>query len=209
MPTRTILIDDHRLFNDGLHRILGDSADFTVVEQVYDSRQAYDVCCRHAPDLVLVDFNMPHLDGLAVVDQLRHLPKPTKIVIISMYAETREIARFSALGVHGYIAKTVAADYLLTLLGRVMQGETIVETGVRKTQPAAPSDHFRLKHQLTKREIQILRGVKQGLTTEQIAAQLSLSFFTVQTHRKNINQKLAFKTKKEWYDFLETLDPHS
>lgn len=200
---RTILIDDHRLFNDGLSLVLRESPDFTVVEQVYDSRMAQEVCSRHKPDLVLVDFNMPHLDGLAVVKQIKELQNPVKIVVISMYAEKREIARFDELLVDGYIAKTVAADRLLTLLRQVMQGAKVVETD--KPTLLLSDDAFRVKYGLTKREVEILKRVKQDMTTEQIAAELSLSYFTVQTHRKNISQKLPFTSKKEFYDFLESL----
>jgi len=105
-PYRTILIDDHQLFNDGLCLILNNTPNFVVVEQVFDSRQAYDACQQHQPDLVLIDYNMPHLNGLAVMEQLRQLPTPCRLVIISMYAEKAEIARFEAIGMHGYFAKT-------------------------------------------------------------------------------------------------------
>lgn len=206
MPTRTVLIDDHRLFNDGLSLVLRESADFTVVEQVYDSRLALDACTHLAPDLVLVDVNMPYLDGLAVVEQLQHLPTPGKIVIISMYAEQREIARFNALNINGYIAKTVAADRLLTLLRLVMQGQLVIETDVVPSPAPPATDATRSTYGLTKREVEILKQVRQGLTSEQIADILSLSYFTVQTHRKNISQKLPFTNKKGFYDFLETLE---
>ena len=206
MPIRTILIDDHRLFNDGLSLVLRESPDFVVVEQVYDSREAFATCFKHAPDLILVDFNMPYLDGLAVVKQLQQLSVPCKVVVISMYAEKREIARFDALNIAGYIAKTVAADRLLTLLKQVMQGQRVIETDTPESPTPLPGDGFRLKYGLTKREVDILKRVKQGLTTEQIADELCLSFFTVQTHRKNITQKLPFNTRKDFYDFLETLD---
>lgn len=203
--TRTILIDDHRLFNDGLSLVLRDSADFTVVEQVFDSRQAFTVCFQQAPDLVLVDVNMPHHDGLAVVEQLRQLPKPCKVVIISMYAEKREIARFNALNVDGYIAKTVAADHLLTLLRQVMRGQKITVSDALQSPAALPGDSAQAKYGLTKREVEILKRVRQGLTTEEIANALSLSYYTVQTHRKNISQKLPFSNKRDFYDFLDTL----
>ena len=206
MLTRTILIDDHRLFNDGLSLVLRESPDFVVVEQVYDSREAFAACQRHAPDLVLVDFNMPHHDGLAVVEQLQQLPNPVKVVVISMYAEKREIARFNALNIAGYIAKTVAAERLLTLLRQVMAGQRVIETDTPESPTPLPDDAFRLKYGLTKREVDILKRVKQNLTTEQIADELCLSYFTVQTHRKNITQKLPFDTKKDFYDFLDTLD---
>lgn len=202
---RTVLIDDHQLFNDGLRLILSNSPQFEVVGQVFDSRLAYDTCAELRPDLVLVDYNMPHHNGEAIVAQLRQLPKTCRIVIISMYAEKKEIARFKALNVDGFMAKTVPAELLVTLLNRVMQGEQIFETDVPQEEPLALPDHFRLKQLLTKREIQILKGVKQGLTTEQIAAQLELSYFTVQTHRKNISRKLPALTQKELYEFLESL----
>jgi DNA-binding NarL/FixJ family response regulator len=203
IPTRTILIDDHRLFNDGLSLVLRESPDFVVVDQIYDSRLALAACSQQAPDLILVDFNMPHMDGLTVVKQVKQLPNPVKIVVISMYAEKREIARFDELQVDGYIAKTVAADRLLTLLRQVMAGERVVETD----NPTLPTidDAVQVSYGLTKREIEILKRVKQDKTTEQIADELCLSYFTVQTHRKNISQKLPFTTKKEFYDFLESL----
>ena len=206
MPTRTILIDDHRLFNDGLSLVLRDSMDFVVVEQVYDSRLALEVCSRLAPDLVLVDVNMPHYDGLAVVEQLKQLLIPCRIVVISMYAEKHEITRFSALNINGYIAKTVAADRLLMLLRQVMQGQTVIETDTVPSSASPAEDMVRSSYCLTKREVEILKRVKRGLTSEQIADELSLSYYTVQTHRKNIGHKLPFTTKKEYYDFLETLN---
>ena len=205
MPTRTILIDDHRLFNDGLSLVLRDALDFVVVEQVYDSRLALEACLRLAPDLVLVDVNMPHYDGLAVVEQLKQLPAPCQIVILSMYAEKHEIARFSALNINGYIAKTVAADRLLMLLRRVMQGNMVIETDAVPSSASPANDTAQSAYSLTKREVEILKRVKRGLTTGQIADELSLSFYTVQTHRKNISHKLPFTTRKEYYDFLETL----
>lgn len=206
MPTRTILIDDHRLFNDGLSLVLRESTDFVVVEQVYDSRLALDACARLRPDLVLVDVNMPHYDGLTVVKQLKRLPISAKIVVISMYAEQQEIARFNALHINGYIAKTVAADRLLTLLRLVMQGQQIIETDAVDSRVLPTANPVGPAYGLTKREVEILKRVRKGLTSEQIADELSLSYYTVQTHRKNISQKLPFSTKKEFYDFLERLD---
>ncbi len=205
-PYRTVLIDDHQLFNDGLCLILNNTPDFVVVAQVFDSRLAYDVCLQHQPDLVLIDYNMPHLNGLVLMEQLRQLPVPCRLVIISMYAESTEIARFEASGMHGYFAKTTPASRLVDLLERVMQGERVIETDVPDQHSPSPTDYFRLRNKLTKREVDILIGVKQELTTRQIATRLGLSYYTVQTHRKNINAKLPFKTDKEFKAFLHQLE---
>lgn len=206
-PYRTILIDDHQLFSDGLRLILNASPHFRVVEQVFDSRQALTACLQHRPDLVLLDINMPHLNGAEVVMQLQSLPHCCRTVMLTMYAEKREIDRFKALDVAGFLAKTIPADQLLTALADIMQGKRVINTDspVEKPTPHS-SDYFQLRPKLSKRELQVLRGVRQGLTTEQIALQLELSYFTVQTHRKNARRKLPFETERELFDFLDTLD---
>ncbi|OZI09463.1 hypothetical protein BWI93_03925 [Siphonobacter sp. BAB-5385] len=204
MNIRTIIVDDHHLFNDGLALILKESGLFEVIGQVYDSRQALHTCQALVPDLVLVDYNMPQLNGLEVVVQLKSLlPKP-RIVIISMYAQKREINRFAAAQVDGYLTKTTPAAELIFSLQKIMAGDRIL----RVDQPGkegSVKDFFALRHQLTKREYEIVLALKAGNTTEQIAQELGLSYLTVETHRKNINAKLKLGNKQEFYDFLQSL----
>lgn len=200
----TVIIDDHLLFNDGLALILKESKSFKVIEQIYESRQAFFKCFSLMPQLILIDYNMPYLSGLEVVKQLKTLKMEAKIVIISMYAEKREIALFEEIGVDAYIAKTTPANKLIEILEKVMQGEKIFESSFNN-KPIIEKDDFALKHHLTKRETEILKLIKKEYTTEQIATALNLSYYTVETHRKNVNQKMKFKTKKEFFDFLETI----
>jgi DNA-binding NarL/FixJ family response regulator len=206
MKAKVIIVDDHRLFNDGLSLILKEESDYFEVEkQIFDSRQAEYYCLNINPDLVLVDFNMPHLNGLAVVKQLKTLSANFKIVVISMYAENKEIKQFKDAGVDGYLTKIMPAFELIVALKKILSGEKIFDTGIPQKQ-LLEQDSFAKQYQLTKREIEILRVLKKGFTTEQVAKDLNLSFYTVETHRKNINQKLQFKTKKEFYEFLDTVD---
>jgi DNA-binding NarL/FixJ family response regulator len=204
MKIQTVIIDDHTLFNDGLSLILKESGSFRVIEQIYDSRQAYFKCFSLMPQLIIIDYNMPYLNGLEVVKQLKTLESDAKIVIVSMYAEKREIALFEEIGVDAYITKTTPANELIAILKKVMQGEKIFESSFNN-KPIIEKDAFALKHHLTKREMEILKLIKKEYTTEQIATTLNLSFYTVETHRKNVNQKMKFKTKKEFFDFLETI----
>jgi DNA-binding NarL/FixJ family response regulator len=199
---KTVIIDDHSLFNDGLASILKEHKNFKVIEQIYDSRQAYYKCISLRPDLLIVDYNMPNLNGLEVVKQIKSLNFPSKIVIVSMYADRKEIALFINEGVDGYINKTTAASDLIKALNKIMEGEQVIIGNV-KEKTAETRDAFSLKHQLTKRETEILRLLKDGFSTEQVAQHLKLSFYTIETHRKNINQKMKFSSKKEYYDFLE------
>jgi len=205
MKTKTIIIDDHTLFNDGMNLILKESGSFEVIEQIYDSRQAQSKCFSLKPELIIVDYNMPHLNGLEVVKQLNTLGSDTKIVIVSMYADKKEIEIFKKESVNAYITKTTPGTQLIESLKKVMAGEKIFESK-NKVKTVIEKDIFANKHQLTKREMEILRLIKQEETTEKIAEMLNLSFYTVETHRKNINNKLKFKNKKQFYAFLETFE---
>lgn len=202
MKTTCLIIDDHQLFSDGLAMILRESEFFDVIGQVSDSRQTYAKCLEKLPQLVIMDYNMPHLNGLQVVKQLKTLPYTPKIVVVSMYADQREIEQFEKEGVQGYFPKTTASPVLIHQLLQIMSGKNIFEWN-KKSVPS--QDHFQLKNQLTKREIEVLQLIKEGLTTEQMAEHLGLSYYTIETHRKNINHKLKFASKKEMYDFLDNL----
>jgi DNA-binding NarL/FixJ family response regulator len=204
MKTTTIIVDDHSLFNDGLRLILKETEDFEVIEQIYDSRQAFTKCVLLTPQLIMMDYNMPHLNGLQVVQQLKNIQYPKKIVIVSMYADKKEISLFQEAGVEGYLPKTTPAELLVDSLRKIMAGKKVFEASQTK-KPNVIIDAFSKLHQLTKREIEILNLVKKNYTSEQIAETLHLSYYTIETHRKNINLKLNFGTKREFYDFLEQL----
>jgi DNA-binding NarL/FixJ family response regulator len=202
MKTRTIIVDDHSLFNDGLRLILKEAKVFEVIEQIYDSRHAYHKCFTLMPKLIIIDYNMPYLNGLEVVKQLKSIKYEKKVVIVSMYADKKEIAMFDEVGVDGYINKTIPANIMVDSLKRILLGEKVfMANNLNKAD--VESDSFAKGHKLTKREVEILKLLKKDYTNEQIAAALSLSVYTVETHRKNINNKLDFSSKKEFYEFLE------
>lgn len=205
MPTTVLIIDDHQLFNDGLSLILKESAYFEVIGQVYDSRQAVYQCQALNPKLVLVDFNMPHLDGVAVVSAIKAQGFKGKIVVISMYADAKEIAIFKQLGTDGYLPKTTPASELIKVLKKIMANERIYES-LNPQKKRSIKGSVASEYKLTKREIDILRALKKGITTEQVAQELNLSYYTVETHRKNINQKLNLKSKIEFYEFLRNFE---
>ena len=204
MKIKTVIIDDHALFNDGLALILKESGQFEVAGQIYDSRQALHNCHQLMPDLILVDYNMPYLNGLEIVADLQTLLSKPKIVIISMYAEKRELKLFSAVNVDGYLSKTTPSAELIASLKKIVSGDKIMSAGAVQKEKSA-KDFFALKHQLTKREYEIVIGLKEGKTTEQIAQQLGLSYLTVETHRKNINAKLKLASKQEFFEFLQSI----
>ncbi|MGR3811276.1 response regulator [Jiulongibacter sp. NS-SX5] len=201
MKSTVIIIDDHKLFNDGLELILKESGEFIVSKQVYKAELSYHYCQELKPDLILVDYNMPVMNGLEVVKKLQLLPYQPKIVVISMYIDKKDIESFKTLGVNGYISKTVERSELISKLKLVLSGEYSFAKNL--IQESDISDWFSIKTKLTKREKEIVTQVKLGLTTEKIAENLNLSFYTVETHRKNIYQKGKFKSKREYHQFLD------
>jgi DNA-binding NarL/FixJ family response regulator len=206
MKTSVLIIDDHVLFSEGLNLILKGSGDFEVVGKVQDSRQAVYEYCRILPELVLIDYNMPYLSGLEVVIKLKNQLHQSKIVVISMYADSYDLNNFRKLGVNGYVTKTTPPEILISTLASIVNGEEIfLKSESKKVTSRIRKDDFKLKNKLTNREVDVLIELKTGKTTRAISESLGLSYYTVETHRKNINRKLDFATKKEFYDFLETL----
>jgi len=128
-----------------------------------------------------------------------------KFVVVSMYADCEEIQRFETVGIDGYFTKITPSDKLVSSLCQIIEGEKVIDTSYEKKK-SNHNDAFHLKHKLTKRELDILRFVKLGKTSEQIANELAISYYTVETHRKNINSKLNFTTKQEFHEFLSKID---
>lgn len=206
MTTTTVLIiDDHPLFNDGLALILKQFNNFKVVGQVYDSREALRQFQLLKPDLVLVDFNMPHLDGLQVIKQLKNYLKTCKVVVVSMYADSKELLMFKEEGINGFLPKTIHPDQLYETLCAIMKGESVFRS-TKVEKPEIVKDNFILKYRLSKREVEILKAIKAGNSSEKVAELLHLSYYTVETHRKNINQKLNLKSRQELFDFLDKIN---
>ena len=122
-----------------------------------------------------------------------------------MYADRKEIALFDEVGVDGYINKTTPSAIMVDSLKKILLGEKVFMANNLNKADIEP-DNFSKGHQFTKREVEVLKLLKKSYTNEQIAAVLHLSVYTVETHRKNINNKLNFSSKKEFYDFLNEMD---
>lgn len=185
----TIIVDDHTLFNNGLCVILNESRQFNIIEQIYDSRQAYSKCFLLRPPLVVLDYNMPYLNGLEVVKQIKTLSYDCKVVVVSMYADHNELLLLQEAGVDGYISKTMPSDLLVDGLLRTLKGERLFLTDTFE-KTAAKRGAWRNTRRLTKRETQVLELEQKQYTTQQIASALELSVYTVETHQKNIQQKI-------------------
>ncbi|RXK82852.1 response regulator transcription factor [Filimonas effusa] len=191
---RIIIADDHQLLIDGLTAVLQTEPAWEVLEAVNNGRQLLDRLANTKPDLVLLDLNMPRLDGIQALTAISKNYPEVKVLVISNYNQPQLQADVRKLGAAGYLLKNISAALLKEAITRVLAGGTCFEE--QATPPAADEwfpDDFMKKYQLTRREIEIVKLIGKELSTKEIADQLFLSELTVATHRKNILRKLEVK----------------
>jgi DNA-binding NarL/FixJ family response regulator len=199
---RTLIADDHPIFRKGIKSLLQQSHEpqFEIVGEAPDGKQALDLLRSFQPQLLLLDMNMPIMDGLELLQQLRQYSISVHTLVLSMYDAPRLIRSAIGAGAHGYLLKGQSPYELSQAIQTIFSGETFLGKGVHlhaKPDPGcqqAPHhffDAFIKKHSLTKRETEILRLITQAMSNKEIGEALFISDQTVGVHRKNIMRKLG------------------
>jgi two-component system nitrate/nitrite response regulator NarL len=200
---KIIIADDHNLFIDGLKLLLKDEQDMEVVDIANDGKELLAILQNSIADIILLDINMPQLNGL---DALRHIKqsKPlAKIIMLSTYNDEHLVEKAKTAGANGYLLKTTSKPELLDTIRLVASGQACFPYRRPKSENEFDiNDIFLKQFNLSKRETEILRLIKLGLTNQLIADKLFLSVYTVETHRKNIMQKLNLKNPPALYKFI-------
>lgn len=200
LPIRTMIADDHPMFAEGLATILKDGNNsFDIAAIVNRGDNVIQMLRRTKPQLLLMDMNMPGKDGLEVLTEVKkgHF-RDLKIIILTMYADTKLAKEVLQTGANGYILKSSDAATILNGIEEVLDNGTYVsaEIGINGIEapktPAASAfeDKFINKHSLTKREVEILKLIAKAKTNKEIASEIFISDQTVTVHRKNLMRKL-------------------
>jgi DNA-binding NarL/FixJ family response regulator len=191
-----VIVDDHPLLRRGLRDLLGESSQFRIVGEAADGKEAMNLFISLKPQVAIIDIDMPNLNGLETIRELRQLPFPIKPIILTMYKEEDMFNAAMDLGAKAYVLKENAANDIIAALDKVMRGETFVspsmlEVGERR------SDRVRQlllsKPQieaLTASERRILKLIGEDYTSKEIADSLHVSVRTIDNHRQNICRKL-------------------
>jgi DNA-binding NarL/FixJ family response regulator len=197
--TKIIIADDHTLFADGLEQIVRSLEHFEVIAKVTDGKTLLQKLNTVTPDIILMDINMPWLNGMEAAEKIIQLFPQIKIIFISMYSNVQLVEQAKKIGARGFIMKNITAPELKETITSVKNG-ALIYTGL----PAIPinaapqtDDPFLLQYKLTPKEVQIIKLIKEGNATKQIAGLLELSTYTIETHRKNINRKLNVRSTAE------------
>jgi len=199
-----IIADDHTLFINGLRMLLENEPHIEILAVASDGKELMGLLHNHTPDLILLDINMPGINGLEALKRVKTYHSHIKVIMLSTYNEEQLIEKAKTGGADGYLFKNVDKSELLNAMQAVVNDETAFP---QKKAPAVNNsfdepDAFLKQFQLTKRELELLQLIKQNNTNQQMADKLFLSIYTVETHRKNIMQKLQLKNPVELTRFI-------
>ena len=190
---RLLLADDHRMFRQGLRELIERKTKFEVVGEARTGREVLEQVDKLRPDIILLDIQMPELDGISVARQLAASHPEIKIIMLTMYRQDQHLIDAIKAGVKGYLLKDADAEELLSVIQRVEQGESALDPSLTARVFEAvrrPTAMPGMVEPLTERELDILRLVAAGHDNRTIAAQLYLAEKTVGNRLSEIFQKL-------------------
>lgn len=189
--TRVLIVDDHPMVADGIEAILESYDDIEVVGTLSNGQEAIDQVGDLAPDVILMDLNMPKVNGLSATEMILETSPDTYIVILSMHDSPEYIASAMNHGARGYLLKDVPTEDIKEAIDTVRSGEKYLCTGAEASLEPKTSDG---SEPLTSREQTILLLLAQGGSNKDVALELEISVRTVETHRKNIKRKLGISS---------------
>lgn len=193
---RILLADDHTVVRRGLRLLLESQPEFSVVAEASDGKQAVDAAEASRPDVVVLDIAMPNLNGIEAAQRIIASVPGAAIVVLSMHSDEGYVLRALKAGAKGYLLKDAAEGDLIEAIKTVTRGKTffsseimkmLAEDYVREIRARGSEDSYEL---LTPREREILQLLAEGKSNKDIAGMLNLSLYTVETHRRNLQDKL-------------------
>lgn len=191
---KLLLADDHPVVRKGIASCLSQHDHLEIVGEAADGREALKKARDLEPDLVLMDIDMPHMNGLAVTDLLRKELPHVKVLILSMHSNTDFVLRIIQSGARGYVLKDASTEDLLRAIDAINDGEAFFSPEVARAalnQYVKGTGIANLQvEQLTNREREVLVHIADGLSNKEIASQLGVGVRTVETHRERIMRKL-------------------
>jgi two-component system response regulator NreC len=198
-----LLADDHTLIRAGLRLVVEQQADFTVVGEAENGRQAVAMAESLKPDVAVLDIGMPELNGIEACLQIREHQPHIEVVMLSMHSDEGYVLRSLKAGARAYLLKDSAEADLARAIRAASEGKSffspavgkvLLEDYMRKLQRTGAEDSYEL---LSPREREILQLVAEGKSSKEIANTLNLSVYTVETHRAKLMQKLNLHSVPE------------
>ena len=216
---KVLIADDHRMVREGLRSLLSDQPDLEVVAEADNGRQALELAAEHQPDVVVMDVAMPQLNGIEATRRLMNDQPGTKVVALSMHSDRRYVSEALKAGASAYLLKDGAFDELVSAIRAVIankvylsprvagvvvddylhrlpgsRGESGADAGESGARGGDASNAFQ---KLTAREREVLQLMAEGFATKEVASRLHVSVKTVETHRRQLMEKLQLYSVAE------------
>lgn len=186
---RLLLVDDHHLFRDGLVRALSGEREFEVVGQASNGTAALELWRQHRPDVTLMDVAMSRLDGVEATRRLRAMDPQARVLMLTSSEEPLDARASFDAGAAGYVVKTVAFEELLLAIRTVHAGERAISPALARQLAACKPNHG-----LTAREIEVIKGLGDGMSFQEIGKRLCIAERTVRADVALIKEKLGAAT---------------
>lgn len=198
MPKSILIVDDHHLVSDGLKSIVEELEGFEIIGTAENGKEGVLLATNLSPDIVLMDIDMPIMNGLEATRRIKELKLSAKVIILTMHNESSLIKKVMDIGADGYLLKNADREEFHDALNTVSKGKSYFSSEVTRSllNPDQKPSNFAIDPdsvqlaKLTEREIDILKNIAEGFTNKEIGDKLFISHRTVDTHRTNLMKKL-------------------
>ncbi|SEK59057.1 response regulator [Nitrosovibrio tenuis] len=199
MIIKVLIADDHRLFRDGLKRILAETADIVVVGEATDGPDALEKMRRGGWDVALLDVNMPGMNGLEVLKRVMNDDAKRQVLMLSTYHEDEYAIRTIRAGASAYLTKNSPTDLLISVIRRLANGGKYIDAKLAEKLlfDLGPTSTISLHSTLSDRELDVLKLIAVGISLTEISQKLALSAKTVSTYRARILEKMNMQNNAQ------------
>ncbi|PKM51178.1 MAG: DNA-binding response regulator [Firmicutes bacterium HGW-Firmicutes-7] len=197
---RILIADDHLMVREGLKQLIELEEDIVVVAQAGDGKEAIQKIVKYSPDVVLLDINMPIMNGLEVIKYLKSEKIDANILMLTLHNEVEYLFKAVEIGVKGYVLKDSEADVLIKAIREIYKGDSYIQPNMAAKLFQKMNDQSEKTStcdKLTKRELEVLKLITEGLLNKEIAHMLCISEKTVKNHISNIFKKIEVSDRTQ------------
>lgn len=198
-PARLLLVDDHPMLRRGLADLLSLEKDVKVIAEANHGAEALEVLAHENVDLVILDHNMPVLNGIETLKKIRELAIDTKVLLFTVSDNSKDVQDALQLGVDGYLLKDMEPEEIINDVRKILRGELVISPSLAPILAQAMRKPVQSDsgYELTEREVQVAQMIAQGMSNKMIGNKLGIAESTVKVHVKHILSKIGLRTRVE------------